>query len=111
MAKPTKKRRRFPHEPGKCHICADKGILPSEAIACALHSVFRIKELEREVRVLENTAGASSRLHLALASLMGAVPSADGRAELGFVKELLARADKVRDAVQKALDVANYEKK
>ena len=36
---------RFPHEPGKCQVCADEGILPSEAVACYLHSTLVINEL------------------------------------------------------------------
>jgi hypothetical protein len=100
---------RFNHEPGKCHECADKGIVPSEAIACYLHSTHTIDQLKAEIAVLKNASGASSRLHLAIADLYGAVPSADGSEELAYVKELHARADRVRDAIQAALTIANYD--
>jgi hypothetical protein len=105
----SEKKARFKHEPGKCHTCADEGVLPSEAIACALHSVLTIKELRAEIAVLKNASGASSRLHLAIAELYAGVPSEDGSEELAYVKELHTRADRVRDAIEGALNIANYE--
>ena len=103
-------KRKFPHEVGKCQVCADQGILPSEAVACHMHSIMAIEELRAEIAVLKDTAGAGSRLILAIAELSSSVPSEDGSEELAFVKELLARADQVRDAIQVTLDIANYEK-
>lgn len=103
------KKKTFPHEPGKCQFCADAGILPSEAIACALHSILAIEELKAEVAVLKNTAGASSRLHLALADLDSCVPSKDGKAELASVKETRMRLDYLVTLLERALSVANYE--
>jgi hypothetical protein len=97
------------HEAGKCQVCADKGILPSEAIACALHSIYTIHELESEISVLRDHASASSRLHLALADLDGSVPSVDGLAELASVQEGRARLDRVRVLLEHALDVASYD--
>jgi len=105
----NKKKARFPHETGKCQVCADQGILPSEAVVCYLHSIALIKELRAEIAVLKDTAGASSRLHLAIAGLENSVPSVDGSEELAFVKELLTRADTVRDAIEAVLKIVNYE--
>jgi hypothetical protein len=90
-------------------MCADEGMLPSEAIACALHSEHVVRELQAEIAVLKDASSHSSRLHLAIADLYGSVPSTDGSAELSFVKELLTRADRVRDAINKSLDIANYD--
>ena len=104
-----KKKQSFPHEPGECQICADKGSRPAEAIACAWHSVYTIKELQAEIAVLKDTASASSRLHLALAELYGFVPSTDGQDELNAVREDHARMDRVRDAIEHALAIANYD--
>ena len=104
-----KKKQSLPHEPGECQICADKGSRPAEAIACAWHSVYTIKELQAEIAVLKDTASASSRLHLALAELYGFVPSTDGQDELNAVREDHARMDRVRDAIEHALAIANYD--
>lgn len=101
--------RQEPEDQGKCHFCANEGILPSEAIACALHSEYAIRELKAEIAVLRNEAGASSRLHLALADLDGSVPSGNGQAELDSVRETRDRLERVRILLQHALDVASYD--
>lgn len=93
----------------KCDVCRAKGLLPSQAIACALHSTHAIRELEATVAALRDTAGAGGRLHVALAEFQGCIPSADGVAELEAVKEDRARLDRVRAAIEAALAIANYE--
>lgn len=90
-------------------MCADQGILPSEAIACHLHSTLTIKELQAEISILKDASGASSRLHLTIAAMCGSVPSDDGSEELAYVRELQTRADRVRDAIEGGLKIANYD--
>lgn len=80
---------------GECHVCIQKGMPPSEAVACCLHSTLIIEELRAEIAVLKDTASASSRLHLALADMNSAVPSVDGSEELRSVVEDRARLDRV----------------
>jgi len=98
-----------PIEEPKCEICREHGIAPSRAIACALHSTYAIRELRAEIMVLKDAAGASSRLHLALADLDGSVPSADGSQELASAKEARKRLERVRAAIERALAIANYD--
>lgn len=95
--------------PGECVICVEKGVLPSQAIACALHSLVTIDELRAEIAVLKNHAGASSRLHLALAEMASQVPSKDGSEELDYVCSLQERLDRVEALLQHAHSVASYD--
>jgi hypothetical protein len=103
------KKVRFPHEPGKCRICADRGILPSEAVACVLHSEIAINELKTENTTLKRGATASQRLHFALADMAGSVPSPDGSEELAFVREMHDRIERLSTLLRATLDVAEYE--
>lgn len=100
---------RFPHEPGKCRFCADAGILPSDAIACVLHSEITINELKTENLTLRHGANASQRLHFALADMAGSVPSPDGREELAFVREMHDRIERLSTLLRATLNVAEYE--
>lgn len=92
-----------------CVICREKKILPSEAIACVLHSAYAIDELRRQNAALRDTAGVGGKLRLTLAEMNGCFPSEDGEAELASVRERQARLDRVRAALEHALAIANYE--
>lgn len=104
-----KKRKPIGAKPGECRACAAEGILPSQAVACAMHSEILIRELQAEISVLKNTAGASSRLHLALADMYGAVPSKDGSEELRSVIDQRDRLDRVAKLAELLMLMAQWD--
>lgn len=92
----------------RCEACAAEG-MQSSAIACVLHSTLKVQELEANIAALKDTAGAGSRLHVAIADMFSAVPSLDGSEELASIRETQDRLERVRLAIEYALHLANWD--
>ena len=108
LPKPER-RKTTKHTLSKCQFCSDEGLSPSEAIACAMHSIIHVRELKAEISVLRNEAGTSSKLHLALADLDGSVPSTDGRSELESVKDTRRRLGCVSQLLEMLVAKAGFD--
>jgi hypothetical protein len=103
---------KFDYEPGKCRICADKGILPSEAIACYAHS--NAFESERNTRLQKDLDAAEARADALAARLTQVTQALRALTrEIGHIADYSRRcahygpADQLREHIANAVRIAN----